>query len=155
MTRKVSEEERKLFRKHAADGPLLVSATVAKTPAKPAAAPGGQGREKLRRDQGAPQARIDLHGMIQSQAHRALLAFLAGAQEEGLRLVLVITGVGRPRLSEEPKWTRLEGGVLNEMVPRWLNERAFAPFVSRAASAPRRHGGPGALYVILRKVGTR
>jgi DNA-nicking Smr family endonuclease len=37
------------------------------------------------------------------------------------------------------------------MVPRWLNEKAFAPLIAGSRPAHRRHGGDGALYVYLRK----
>ena len=42
-----------------------------------------------------PQARLDLHGMTQDQAHTALVSFMADAQADGKRCVIVITGRGR------------------------------------------------------------
>jgi DNA-nicking Smr family endonuclease len=43
-------------------------------------------------------------------------------------------------------------GVLKEMVPRWLNEKAFAALIAGSGPAHRNHGGAGALYVYLRKI---
>ncbi|MBX8828491.1 Smr/MutS family protein, partial [Ochrobactrum sp. SFR4] len=40
------------------------------------------------------QARIDLHGMRQREAHDLLYSFLVDAWHRGLRFVLVITGKG-------------------------------------------------------------
>jgi DNA-nicking Smr family endonuclease len=80
-----------------------------------------------------------------------LLSFLAGAQSRGIRLALVITGVGNPRPHEGAEWMRSRHGVLKQMVPRWLNEKAFAALISGSGVAHRRHGGDGALYVYLRK----
>lgn len=91
-------------------------------------------------------ARIDLHGMRQREAHRALSAFLISAQARGDRHVLVITGKGsgaRPG----------ERGVLNREVPRWLNEPEFRHMVVGFTPAHKRHGGEGALYVRLRRAG--
>jgi DNA-nicking Smr family endonuclease len=93
-------------------------------------------------------SRIDLHGMRQREAHAALGVFLARAQRQGHRHVLVITGKGG-RASEEG----IERGVLNREVPRWLSEPDFRQMVVSTTQAHKRHGGEGALYVRLRKSG--
>jgi DNA-nicking Smr family endonuclease len=111
----------------------------------------GNTAEKLKRGQIAPGARIDLHGMTEAAAHGSLLSFLTGAQMRGVRLVLVITGIGNPKDQDSAEWMRARHGVLKAMVPRWLNEKAFAALVSGSGWAHRRHGGDGALYVYLRK----
>jgi DNA-nicking Smr family endonuclease len=109
--------------------------------------------EKLKRGELQPAARIDLHGMTEAAAHGALLSFLMGAQARGVRLALVVTGVGNPRPDENAEWMRAPHGVLKQMVPRWLNEKQFAALAVGAAPAHIRHGGEGALYVYLRKPG--
>ncbi|MGZ5922771.1 MAG: Smr/MutS family protein [Rhizomicrobium sp.] len=111
----------------------------------------GNTAEKLKRGQIAPGARMDLHGMTEAAAHGALLSFLAGAQARGIRLALVITGIGNPKDQDNAEWMRARHGALKEMVPRWLNEKAFAALISGSGPAHRRHGGDGALYVYLRK----
>ena len=85
--------------------------------------------------------RIDLHGMTQEQAHRALHAFLLGSREAGRRAVLVITGKGRH--SGE--------GVLRDAVPRWLNEDSIRPMIRAFSHAAPKDGGQGALYVLLKR----
>jgi DNA-nicking Smr family endonuclease len=96
--------------------------------------------ERLKRGKHPVEARLDLHGMTQDEAHRALASFIRGARVAGKRCVLVITGRGR-----------LGGGVLRAAVPRWLDEPEFRPHLLAIASAQPRDGGAGALYVMLRR----
>ncbi|MBK3773375.1 hypothetical protein GAY31_04145, partial [Azospirillum brasilense] len=86
--------------------------------------------------------RIDLHGMSQAQAHGALSGFVHRAWHEGRRCVLVITGKG----------TYTGGvGVLRQSVPRWLADAALRPMVLAVRPAQPRHGGDGALYVLIKR----
>lgn len=100
--------------------------------------------ERLKRGQHPVEARLDLHGLTQAEAHRALAAFLQSARAGGKRCVLVITGRGSAK-------ERQGGGVLKSAVPRWLDEPAFRPHVLAIATAQPRDGGSGALYVMLRR----
>lgn len=95
---------------------------------------------KLRRGSYPIDARIDLHGMTQAEAHARLASFLAGAQARGNRCVLVITGRGLRH-----------GGTLREMTPRWLETGPNRSIVLSFAQARLHHGGEGALYVLLRR----
>jgi DNA-nicking Smr family endonuclease len=155
MKRRITDEERALFKKHIDEArPLKAVAAKPKTRRSVSGKSGGldgNTAEKLRRGQLAPGARIDLHGMTEAAAHGALLSFLAGAQARGVRLALVITGIGSPASQEDAAWMRSPHGVLKERVPRWLNEREFAALSVGSGPAHRRHGGDGALYVYLRK----
>jgi DNA-nicking Smr family endonuclease len=154
MKRKTTEEERKLFQTHVAEAilkPKLAKSAAPKISKAKTGELDGNTAEKLRRGQLAPGARIDLHGMTEAAAHRALRSFLARAQDDGVRLALVITGVGNPQAHDGAEWMRTPHGVLKEMAPRWLNEKDFAALASGWAHAHRRHGGDGALYVYLRK----
>ncbi|HXP02950.1 MAG TPA: Smr/MutS family protein [Stellaceae bacterium] len=99
--------------------------------------------ERLKRGQQKVEARLDLHGMTQDEAHRALLGFIRAARTAGKRCVLVITGRGR-----------IGGGVLKAAVPRWLDEAEFRPHLLAIATAQPRDGGAGALYVMLRRNAT-
>jgi DNA-nicking Smr family endonuclease len=154
MKRKTTEEERKLFQTHIAEAVLRPKLAKSAAPKIGKAKTGeldGNTAEKLRRGQLMPGARIDLHGKTEAAAHRALRSFLVRAQDDGVRLALVITGVGNPQAHDGAEWMRTSHGVLKEMVPRWLNENDFAGLTSGWARAHRRHGGDGALYVYLRK----
>ena len=97
-------------------------------------------KRKLSRGHLQLEARIDLHGMIQSEAHGFLLGFLIKAHERGLRHVLVITGKGTSLGSD---------GALKRAVPLWFSLPEFRPLISSYEPAARNHGGEGALYVRL------
>ncbi|MCB1383058.1 MAG: Smr/MutS family protein [Notoacmeibacter sp.] len=99
-------------------------------------------RRKLEKGRLPIEARIDLHGLFQAEAHAMLHGFLARAHARGMRHVLVITGKGSSIGSE---------GVLNRALPGWLSTPLFRGMVSGHETAARRHGGEGAFYVRLRR----
>lgn len=101
-------------------------------------------KRKIARGRLALEARIDLHGMIQSEAHGILLDFLLRAHERGLRHVLVITGKGSSLGSD---------GALKRAVPLWFSKTEFRFLISSYETAARQHGGEGALYVRLSRRG--
>jgi DNA-nicking Smr family endonuclease len=115
----------------------------------------GRTAERLSRGQLAPEAKLDLHGLTEGDAHRALVTFLRSAHARGVRLALVVTGKGGPaQRDDEPFDLGLDGrkrGVLRAMTPRWLKEPELSRFVAETRLAHIRHGGTGALYVYLRK----
>jgi DNA-nicking Smr family endonuclease len=96
-------------------------------------------------------ARLDLHGFTQKQAHAALLRFLRGAQADGARMVLLVTGKGTPRKPRGDYAEPAEPGVLRRQVPMWLASPEFRPLVLSVEDAHIAHGGKGALYVRLRR----
>jgi DNA-nicking Smr family endonuclease len=100
----------------------------------------------------AVEARIDLHGMRQREAHTALRRFLKSAQNDGLRHVLVITGKGTERSAPRSFYEEETRGVLRQQVPHWLAQPDLASVVISFSEAPRRLGGGGALYVRLKRV---
>lgn len=97
-------------------------------------------KRKLAKGRLALEARIDLHGLIQSEAHAILLEFLVRAHERGLRHVLVITGKGSSMGSE---------GALKRAVPLWFAKPEFRFLISSYETAAHHHGGEGALYIRL------
>ena len=102
-------------------------------------------KQQLARGRAAIDARIDLHGMTQTEAHGALRRFLLRSQANGAKFVLVITGKGAPNSP------RGERGILRQQVPLWLALPEFRRYVLGFDSAHTGHGGEGALYVRLRK----
>jgi DNA-nicking Smr family endonuclease len=107
-------------------------------------------KARLKRGTQAIDARIDLHGMTQSEAHAALSRFLRRAQRDGARFALVITGKG-----VRGDGTDRERGVLRRQVPLWLRLPEFRPYVIGFEAAHVGHGGEGALYLRIRKSGDR
>lgn len=88
------------------------------------------------------EARLDLHGLNQDQAHEALIRFVLGSYDRGMRCILVITGTGARRGSE---------GILKRRVPEWLRMSPLDAVVLQTRKARLHHGGAGALYVYLRR----
>jgi DNA-nicking Smr family endonuclease len=111
----------------------------------PLVALGRRERSHLARGRKEIEARLDLHGMTQARAHRALIGFLSRANEDGLTFVLVITGKGRSGTLES------ERGVLRRQVPEWLALPELRSLVVGFEEASIGHGGAGALYVRLRR----
>lgn len=93
-------------------------------------------------------ARIDLHGMTQSEAHALLFDFLQRARADGAKIVLVVTGKGVGRGGQD---TAAGRGVLKRQVPNWLSLPQFRSLVVGFGDAHSSHGGQGALYVRLRR----
>lgn len=126
--------------------PRPIAAAPAPRVAKPSVPPlaplGKRERTKLSRGRSEIEARLDLHGMTQTRAHRALAGFLHRAHQDGLTFVLVITGKGR---------SGGESGVLRRQVPEWLSLPEFRAFVVGFEEAAIGHGGQGALYVRIRR----
>ncbi len=104
-------------------------------------------KKRLARGSEPIDARLDLHGCTQSEAHAALLHFLRRAQRNGARTVLVITGKGRLGSGDISR----EVGVLRRQVPQWLRLSEFRPYVTGFDDAHIAHGGEGALYVRVRR----
>ena len=148
-------------KKPASDVMLVKPAKIAVAGSvKPTAMPvklDGSTSERLRKGKVKPDARIDLHGLTQAQAHLRLVTFVRRCAERQLRCVLVVTGKGAPAAGKPGRSERFEldaiskSGVLREMVPRWLGEADLRALVSGSLSAHARHGGEGALYVYLRR----
>ncbi len=114
-------------------------------PITPPLAPlGRRARGQLSRGRKEIDARLDLHGMTQTRAHRELFGFLQRARSDGLTFVLVITGKGRA--GADP-----ERGVLRRQVPQWLSLPEFRSLVVGFEEAHVGHGGEGALYVRIRR----
>ena len=135
-----------------------IAAPLAK-PVKPAApkplpslspnqAPGLDARsfEKLKRGQRAIDARLDLHGFTLEAAHDALIRFIDNAAARDLRTLLVITGKGGREMEDG-----MPRASLRESVPRWLNEPILRKHLLAFTPAQAKHGGAGALYVLLKR----
>lgn len=98
---------------------------------------------KLRAGGLSPEAHLDLHGLNAMQAFEALRGFMRGCWYKGLRTVLVVPGRGR----NSPDGM----GVLREKLQSWLTQDPFKRVVLAFCTAQSHDGGPGSVYVLLRK----
>lgn len=114
--------------------------------APPLAPLGRRLKQRVARGRESIDARLDLHGMTQTQAHAALLRFLQRAQADGAKIALVVTGKGRGKGPDQRGH-----GVLKRQVPMWLSLPQFRSLVVGFEDAHLGHGGEGALYVRLRR----
>lgn len=138
--------------------PADIAASAPPKPQPPTARPaippmhtlGRRERLKVARGTLAIEGRLDLHGLRQDEARARLEGFLHRAQMNGYKLVLVITGKGRPgggfEALHEP-----ERGVLRRVVPMWLSLPEFRSLVVGYEEAHLANGGAGALYIRIRR----
>jgi DNA-nicking Smr family endonuclease len=161
----VAKQTKPLRKRHRALKPPVASPEAeAQAAPKPAAAPkppspigspprseppplapiGRRERSHLSRGRKEIDARLDLHGMTQTRAHRALFGFLQRAHHDGMTFVLIITGKGK-------MGSESERGVLRRQVPHWLSLPEFRTLVVGFEEAGIGHGGEGALYVRVRR----
>ncbi|SFL40813.1 Smr/MutS family protein [Methylorubrum salsuginis] len=133
-------------------GDLAGASVASPPPARPPAPPppGLERKERRGLERGtlAIEARIDLHGLYQAEAHAALVGFLMRSRSAGHARVLVVTGKGGEGFSDSGFSER---GVLRRSVPHWLRGPELRGLVLGFEEAARHHGGAGALYVRLRR----
>jgi len=121
-----------------------------RVPARPAASQatldGGWDR-RLSRGMVQPDATVDLHGHTLASAHGLLDSALERSIVRGDRLVLLITGKP-PRPESERPHAR---GAIRAAVGDWLHASRHADAIAAVRGANPRHGGAGALYIVLRR----
>lgn len=95
-----------------------------------------------------PDFSLDLHGSNLETAYGRLMHGLAQARAMGARVVLVVTGKPRPA---DPMDRGEKRGAIRSKIADWLAASEHAADIVAIRSAHPRHGGPGAIYVVLRK----
>jgi len=95
-----------------------------------------------------PDFSLDLHGASLDQAYVRLMHGLTQAKAMGARVVLIVTGKPRPVDAADRGTAR---GAIRAKVSDWLGASEHASDIVAIRGAHRRHGGLGAIYVVLRK----
>ncbi len=156
VTEAVSEPVRLVLPKPAArkrggtaGGVTAPAPTPAAAAAKANTLDGGWDR-RLATGQIAPDCTIDLHGCGLDAAHRRLDHGMRHAITSGLRIVLLVTGKP-PRAGSSRLDTPLRG-IIRASVFDWLAAAPYADRIAAIRAAHPRHGGAGALYIILRRI---
>ncbi|OHT19207.1 Smr/MutS family protein [Edaphosphingomonas haloaromaticamans] len=112
--------------------------------AEPADTLDGGWDRRLRRGIVAPDRTIDLHGHTLAGAHAALEAALASAIAADARVLLVVTG-------RAPRPGAPGRGLIRAAIDDWLGASGWSSRIAAVRAAHPRHGGAGALYVVLRR----
>lgn len=106
---------------------------------------------KLARGVVTPDFTLDLHGHTLDAAHARLDHGLAQALAQGARVVLLITG--RPRHHDDHSTRGDRRGAIRAKFLDWLAAGSHASRIAAIRPAHPRHGGAGAVYIVLRKAG--
>ena len=109
----------------------------------------GSWDKRLARGLIAPDAEVDLHGLGLDRAHARLMASLDQARAIGARVVLVIAGKPRPHGDHDARGARR--GAIRAKLLDWLAASPHAGRIAAIRPAHQRHGGAGAVYVVLRR----
>jgi DNA-nicking Smr family endonuclease len=108
----------------------------------------GSWEKRIARGTLQPDYSLDLHGSNLDQAWRRLMDGLGQAKAMGARVVLVVTGKPRPVDAADRASSR---GAIRAKLTDWIAASDHAHDVVAVRSAHRRHGGHGAVYVVLRR----
>lgn len=97
---------------------------------------------KLKQGRYEAEARLDLHRMTAAIARKELFEFIQESVRLGIRSAIIVHGKGESRAERE------RSSILKGCTDHWLRE---LDDVQAFHSAQPRHGGTGAVYVLLRK----
>ncbi|UVO53031.1 Smr/MutS family protein [Sphingomonas sp. SUN039] len=118
-------------------------------PTAPRATLDGKWDRDLKGGKLSPDRTVDLHGCTLARAHDRALDALEQAVAAGERLVVVVTGKA-PSSGTSRLDTPLRG-IIRASIADWMQAAPFADRIAAIRPAHPRHGGSGALYVVLRR----
>jgi DNA-nicking Smr family endonuclease len=102
--------------------------------------------KRLNRGLVQPDTTVDLHGHNLARAYSLLDIRLEQAISQGFRLVLLVTG--KPPSGDRHPVAR---GAIRAAVGHWLAASRHASDIAAVRNAHPRHGGAGAIYIVLRR----
>ena len=127
------------------DGPLLADRGERKPVVAPATLDSHWDR-RINRGGIVPDISIDLHDASLSRAYARLDGALEQAIAQKLKVILLVTG--KPRSHDRASG---EGrGAIAAIVRDWLAASRHSRHISAVRNAHPRHGGAGALYIVLK-----
>jgi DNA-nicking Smr family endonuclease len=83
--------------------------------------------------------KLDLHGYKMAEAQEIFQRFIKNGYFAKKRYLLVVTGKGHR-----------SGGILRHSIKCWINLPENRPYILGFDYARQRHGGMGALYIVLK-----
>lgn len=104
--------------------------------------------KRLKQGQVAPDFTLDLHGSNLDGAYTRLMRGMAQARAMGARVMLVVTGKPRP---VDPADRATRRGAIRAKILDWLAASEHGGSIAAIRAAHRKHGGSGAIYIVLRK----
>lgn len=103
---------------------------------------------RLKAGQVAPDYTLDLHGHSLDAAYTRVMSGLDQARAMGARVVLVVAGRERP---VDPADRGAKRGAIRAKLLDWLAVSHHADAISAIRRAHQRHGGEGALYLVMKR----
>lgn len=97
-----------------------------------------------------PDFTLDLHGHNLDRAYDRLMSGIAQARAMGARTILLVTGKPRPVAAADRADQR---GAIRAKVLDWLAASGHHAAIAAVRRAHQRHGGEGAIYIVLRREG--
>ncbi|NBC88297.1 MAG: DNA mismatch repair protein MutS [Alphaproteobacteria bacterium] len=103
---------------------------------------------RLKTGRVTPDLTLDLHGHTLDAAHARITSGLDQARAMGARVVLVVAGRERP---VDPADRMERRGAIRAKLLDWLAASRHADSIAAVRRAHIRHGGEGALYLVLKR----
>jgi DNA-nicking Smr family endonuclease len=123
------------------------------TPSRVSRAPGttldASWDRNLRLGEVEPDRVVDLHGLTVDAAHARAVSAVEAAARRGDRVVVLITG--KPPAAGTNRLDAPLRGIIRASINDWLAASAAAPHIAAIRAAHRKHGGDGAIYVVIRR----
>ena len=98
-----------------------------------------------------PDVSVDLHGLGLAHAHARLDGVLEQSVKGGARVILLVTG----KMRDHDRASGVSGGrgrgAIRAAVTDWLAASRHHAHIASVRPAHQRHGGDGALYIILKR----
>lgn len=129
-------------------GPRQAVADTSRVQAGHHAGLDGHWDRKLKAGEIEPDFTLDLHGHTLDSAHTRLMGGMAQARAMDARVVLLIAGRSRP---VDPADRGQRRGAIRAKILDWLAASEHGNAIAAIRKAHRRHGGDGALYLVLRR----
>jgi len=126
--------------------PAAAKAVVARPQPQPGTTLDATWDRRLSRGLVPPDVTVDLHGHNLDTAYWLLDARLEQAVATEARLLLLITG----KAPQGDRWP-VKRGAIRAAVGDWLAASRHAGSIAAVRGAHQRHGGAGALYIVLRR----
>ena len=127
--------------------PLVVARAARVQPPNVANTLDGSWDRRLSRGLVSPDRTVDLHGHTLASAYDMLDAALAAAIRAGDRTILLVTGKPPRPASERPH----ARGAIRAATGDWLAGSRHSSAIAAVRAAHPRHGGAGALYIVLKR----